>query len=421
MDKSVHFDKFLQIRNDFDKVIKRINLENIKILSDDFAQIDEKFIFNPKPYQNRFTYKNQIFVNLPRPILKRTLESVRKEKEIWIEKKQDELNKILEKVILNIDFLKVKEGEFGDKYQIESSRDKIIINESFDSIELETYIDNDIKVKLDTEYISSKNRKLLYKLYIFMYITKYQSKTEDILLCFDKNLYNKPLDLVFEYIIYPILQDLDFKYNNIKGILQTTVGDYLYVNISKKEIQILHNSQDETLYMDNLSKFFVEKLENIEKILEELKTEQDFKFIDNNILEGELEGENVKIDIKYPLRPTIKIGNKISIYPEDDDLRNTLRKFYCKIEDPIDPNKILQNFIVNYKSSKLKIVEIDKINKTITFEGNKPKELMTLQFRMDHSDFIIRIKELNKGGDPLIRVNHMGENRLFFNLFSLMN
>ena len=441
MDKSVHFDKFLQIRNDFDKVIKRINLENIKILSDDFAQIDEKFIFNPKQYQNRFTYKNQIFVNLPRPLLKRTLESVRKEKEVWIEKKQDDLNKILEKVILNIDFLRVKEGEFGDNYQIESGKDKIIINESFDSIELETYNDDGIKVKLDTEYITPKNRKLLYKLYIFIYITKHQSKTEDvlrrlnknlynepldvafedILLCFDKNLYNKPLDLVFEYLIYPELQNLDFKYNNMKNILQTKVGDYLYVNISKEEIQIHHSSQDETLYMDNLSKFFVEKLENIEKILEELKTEQDFKFIDNNILEGELEGENIKIDIKYPLRPTIKIGNKISIYPEDDDLRDALRKFYCKTEDPIDPNKILQNFIVNYKSGKLKIVEIDKINKTITFEGNKPKELMTLQFRMDPSDFIIRIKELNKDGDPLIRVNHMGENRLFFNLFSLMN
>lgn len=421
MDKSVHFNKFLQIRNDFDKIIRRINLENIKILSDDFAQIDEKFIFNPKQYQNRFTYKNQIFVNLPRPLLKRTLESVRKEKEIWIEKKQDELNKILEKVILNIDVLRVKKGEFGDKYQIESGKDKIIINESFDSIELETYNDDGIKVKLDTEYITPKNRKLLYKLYIFMYITKYQSKTEDISLCFDKNVYNKPLDLVFEYMIYPELRDLEFDYNNMKNTLQTKVGDYLYVNISKKEIQIHHSSQDQTLYMDNLSKVFVEKLENIEKILEELKTEQDFKFIDNNILESKLEGENVKIDIKYPLSPTIKIGNKISIYPEDDDLKDALRKFYYKTKNPIDPNKILQNFIVNYKNGKLKIVEIDKINKTITFEGSKPKELMTLQFRMDPSDFIIRIKELNKDGDPLIRVNHMGENCLFFNLFSLMN
>lgn len=421
MNKSGHFNKFLQIRNDFDKIIKRINLENIKILNDDFAQIDEKLIFIPKQYQNRFTYKNQTFVNLPRPLLKRVLESVRKEKKVWIKKKQDDLNKILEKIILNIDFLRVKEGEVEDKYQIESGRDKIIINESFDSIELETYNENDIKVKLDTEYITLKNRKLLYKLYIFMYITKYQSKAKEISIDFDKNAYNKPLDLVFEYLIYPELQDLDFKYNNMKDTLQTKVGEYLYVNISKEEIQIHHSTQNQTLYMDNLSKFFVKKLENMEKILEKLKTEQDFKFIDNNILEGKLEGEDVKIDIKYPLNPTIKIGNKISIYPEDDDLRDTLRKFYCKTEDPIDPNKILQNFIVNYKSGKLKIVEIDKINKTITFEGNKPKELMTLQFRMDPSDFIIRIKELNKDGDPLIRVNHMGENRLFFNLFSLMN
>lgn len=336
-------------------------------------------------------------------------------------KKQNDLNKILEKVILNIDFLRVKEGEFENKYQIESGKDKIIINEFFNSIELETYNDDGIKVKLDTEYITPKNRKLLYKLYIFMYITKYQSKTEDILLCFNKNLYNEPLDIAFEYMIYPILQNLEFDCNSMKDTLQTKVGDYLYVNISKKEIQIHHSSQDQTLYMDNLNKFFVEKLENIEKILEELKTEQDFKFIDNNILESKLEGENVKIDIKYPLSPTIKIGNKISIYPEDDDLKDALRKFYYKTEDSIDPNKILQNFIVNYKSGKLKIVEIDKINKTITFEGSKPKELMTLQFRMDPSDFIIRIKELNKDGNPLIRVNHMGENCLFFNLFSLMN
>ena len=441
MDKSVHFDKFLQIRNDFDKVIKRINLENIKILNDDFAQIDDKLIFIPKQHQNRFAYKNQSFVNLPRPLLKRTLESVRKKKEVWLKKKQDDLNKILEKIILNIDFLRVKEGEFEDKYQIESGEDKIIISESFDSIELETHNDDDIKVKMDTEYITPKNKKLLYKLYIFMYITKQQSKTEymlrrfnknlynedldivfeDILLCFDKNTYNKTLDLAFEYLIYPKLQDLEFDYNNIKGILQTKVGDYLYINISKDEIQIHHNSQDETLYMDNLSKFFVEKLENIEKILEELKTEQDFKFIDNNILEGELEGENIKIDIKHPLSPVIKIGNKISIYSEVNDLRGTLRKFYCKIEDPVDPNEVLQNFIVNYKSGKLKIVEIDKVNKSITFEGSKPKELMTLQFRMDPCDFIIKIKELNKDGDSLIRVNHMQENRLFFNLFLLMD
>lgn len=441
MDKSVHFNKFLQIRNDFDKVIRQINLENIKILNNDFAQIDEKFIFNPKQYQNRFTYKNQIFVNLPRPLLKRTLESVIREKEVWIKNKQDELNKILEKVILNIDFLRVKEGGFEDKYQIESSKDKIIINESFDSIELETYNNDGIRVKMDTEYITPKNRKLLYKLYIFMYITKQQSKTEDmlrrfdknlhnesldvafedILLCFDKNAYNKPLDLVFEYLIYPNLQNLEFTYNNMKSILQTTVGEYLYVNISKEEIQIHHSSKNQTLYMDNLSKFFVEKLENIEKILEELKIEQDFKFIDNNILEGELEGENVKIDIKYPLRPVIKIENKISIYPEVSDLKGALRKFYCKIEDPVDPNKVLQNFIVNYKSGKLKIVEIDKINKSITFEGSKPKELMTLQFRMDPSDLIIRMKEPNKDGEPLIRVNHMQENGLFFNLFLLMD
>lgn len=440
MDKSVHFDKFLQIRNNFDKVIKRINLENIKILNDDFAQIDDKLIFIPKQYQNRFTYKNQTFVNLPRPLLKRVLESIRKEKEVWLKEKQNQLNTMIEKITLNIDFLRVKEGEFGDKYQIESGKDKIVINESFDSIELETYNENNIKVKLDTEYITLKNRKLLYKLYIFMYITKYQSKTEnilhrfnknlynesldvafeDILLCFDKNTYNKPLDLVFEYMIYPKLQDLEFDYNNIKGILQTKVGEYLYVNISKDEIQIHHSSQDETLYMDNLSKFFVEKLENIEKILEELKTEQDFKFIDNNILEGELEGENIKIDIKHPLNPVIKIGNKISIYPEVKDLRGALTKFYCKIEDPVDPNEVLQNFIVNYKSGKLKIVEIDKVNKSITFEGSKPKELMTLQFRMDPCDFIIKIKELNKDGDSLIRVNHMQENRLFFNLFLLM-
>lgn len=441
MDKSVHFDKFLQIRNDFEKILKRINLKNIKILNDDFAQIDEKFIFNPNQIQKMLTYKNQTFIKPSFTILNRIKESVIKEKEIWIEKKQNELNKMFEKIILNIDFLRVKEGEFGDKFQIESGKDKIIINESFDSIELETYNDNGIKMKLDTEYITQKNRKLLYKLYIFMYITKYQSKTEDvlrrlnknlynesldvafedILLCFDKNAYNKPLDLVFEYLIYPELQNLDFKYNNIKNILQTTVGDYLYVNISKEEIQIHHSTQDETLYMDNLSKFFVEKLENIEKILEELKTEHDFKFIDNNILEGKLEGENVKIDIKHPLRPTIKIGNKISIYPENDDLRDTLRKFYYKTEDPVDPNKVLQDFIVNYKSGKLKIVEIDKINKTITFEGNKPKELMTLQFRMDPSDFIIKIKETNKDEVPLIRVNHMGENCLFFYLFLLMN
>lgn len=441
MDKSVHFDKFLQIRNDFEKILRRINLKNIKILNDNFAQIDEKFIFNPNQIQKMLTYKNQTFIKPSFTILNRIKESVIKEKEIWIEKKQNELNKMFEKIILNIDFLRIKEGEFGDKYQIESDKDKIIINESFDSIELETYNENDIKVKLDTEYITPKNRKLLYKLYIFMYITKYQSKTEDVLrrlnknlynepldvafedisLCFDKNVYNKPLDLVFEYMIYPELRDLEFDYNNMKNTLQTTVGDYLYVNISKKEIQIHHSSQDQTLYIDNLSKFFVEKLENIEKILEELKTEQDFKFIDNNILEGKLEGENVKIDIKHPLRPTIKIGNKISIYPEDDDLRGTLRKFYCKIEDPVDPNEVLQNFIVNYKSGKLKIVEIDKINKTITFEGNKPKELMTLQFRMDPSDFIIKIKETNKDEVPLIRVNHMGENCLFFNLFLLMN
>lgn len=441
MDKSVHFDKFLQIRNDFDKVLKRINLENIKILNDNFTQIDEKFIFIPKQYQNRFTYKNQIFVNLPRTLLKRTLESVRKEKEVWLKEKQNQLNTMIEKIILNIDFLRVKEGEFEDKYQIESGKDKIVINDSFGSIELETYNENDIKVKLDTEYITSKNRKLLYKLYIFMNITKHQSKTEDmlrrfnknlynesldvafedILLCFDKNTYNKPLDLVFEYMIYPKLQDLEFDYNNIKGILQTKVGEYLYVNISKDEIQIHHSSQDETLYMDNLSKFFVEKLENIEKILEELKTEQDFKFIDNNILEGELEGENIKIDIKHPLSPVIKIGNKISIYPEVKDLRGALTKFYCQIKDPVDPNKVLQDFIVNYKSGKLKIVEIDKINKTITFEGSKPKELMTLQFRMDPCDFIIKIKELNKDGDSLIRVNHIQENRLFFNLFLLMD
>lgn len=321
----------------------------------------------------------------------------------------------------NIDFIRIKDEDGQTLYEVESDKDKIVINEKFNHIEIHTRNEKGIKLKLDSKYLTIKNQKSLYRLYAFIHIIKHQSKNKDFIIKFDKKSYMSDLNKTFERLIYMQLKNLIFQYNGIKNELQVKVGQYLYINISNKEIQIHHSIEYTSIYMENLDKFFVEELKNVREVLEKIKTKHPFTINNKDLVEVEIDDKLVTLDRSKSFHPTIKVENCLITDLVGYFGDNTLIDLYFSKNYKTNPNEVLQNFIVRYKNGLLKTIEIDKVNKTITFEDKKSKEIIKIRIIKRMFDFNLTIKSNSKYHEVKMNIDYMQENQLFFDLFLLVD
>lgn len=421
MSKSKWLDRFLREVESFDKVLKQIDTKNIKILSEDFVEVDERIIVELLSIEKEFIYRNQKFFTKSPKILNEILKETERQNQIKITSKQNELEKLVEKILKNIDCIRIKDKDGQALYEVESDKNKIVINEKFNHIEIHTVSKDGIKLKLDAKYLTIKNQKSLYRLYAFIHIIKHQSKNKGFIIKFDKKSYMNDLNKTFERLIYMQLKNLIFQYNGIKNELQVKVGEYLYITISDKEIQIHHSIEHTSIYIENLDKFFIKELKNVREVLEKLKTKHPFTIINKDLVEVEIGDELVTLDRSKNFYPAIKVGNCIITDLIGHFGDNTLIDLYFSEDYKPNPNKVLQNFVVRYKNSLLKIIEIDKVNKTITFEDKKSKEIIKIRIVKRMFDFALTIKSNNKYDEVKMNIDYMQENQLFFDLFLLID
>lgn len=421
MDESKWLDRFLREVEFFNKVLKQIDTKNVKILSEDFVEIDEKIIVELLSIEKELIYRNQKFFTKAPKILNEILKETERQNRIKIASKQNKLEKLVKKILKNIDFIRIKDEDGQTLYEVESDKDKIVINEKFNHIEIHTTNKDGVKLKLDTKYLTIKHQKSLYRLYAFIHIIKHQSKNKDFIIKFDKKSYMNDLNKTFERLIYMQLKNLIFQYNGIKNELQVKVGQYLYINISDKEIQIHHSIEYNSIYMENLDKFFVEGLKNVREVLEKIKTKHPFTINNKDLVEVEIDDKLVTLDRSKSFHPTIKVENCLITDLVGYFGDNTLIDLYFSKDYKPNPNEVLQNFIVRYKNGLLKTIEIDKVNKTITFEDKKSKEIIKIRIIKRMFNFNLTIKSNSKYDEVKINIDYMQENQLFFDLFLLLD
>lgn len=421
IDESKWLNRFLREVESFDKVLKQIDTKNVKILSEDFVEVDEKIIVESLSTEKEFIYKNQKFFTKSPKILNKILKETERQNQIKITSKQNKLEKLVEKILKNIDFIRIKDEDGQALYEVESDKDKIVINEKFNHIEIHTTNKDGVKLKLDTKYLTIKHQKSLYRLYAFIHIIKHQSKNKDFIIKFDKKSYMSGLNKTFERLIYMQLKNLIFQYNGIKNELQVKIGEYLYININDKEIQIHHSIEYTSIYMENLDKFFVEELKDVREILKKLKTKHPFTIINKDLVEVEIGDKLVTLDRSKNFYPTIKVENCLITDLVGYFGDKTLIDLYFSKDYKPNPNEVLENFVVRYKKNLLKIIEINKVNKTITFKNKKSKEIIKIKIVKRMFDFALIIKSNSKYDEVKMNIDYMQENQLFFDLFLLVD
>lgn len=97
--ESKWLDRFLREVESFNKVLKQIDTKNVKILSEDFVEVDEKIIVELLSIEKEFIYRNQKFFTKAPKILNEIPKETERQNQIKIASKQNKLEKLVKKNI----------------------------------------------------------------------------------------------------------------------------------------------------------------------------------------------------------------------------------------------------------------------------------------------------------------------------------